>query len=420
VTKILTQIAAQNAKPKRNAGGNLVRTEYPDGASGGLLYLVVQPSGAKSLALRFRFDGISEKVTLGRLAERPGDGGVTLAEGRKAAAEARQKIEQGINPAGTRRAERAEAKRAASLREADSIERLAEQFIELHAKRKTRPRSVENTERALRLILAAWRGRSVHDIRRRDVIELLDQIVADRTDNVADKTHQVGSRFFSWLVARDVISSSPWVGIERPARYSARERTLTDDEVRRLWLACEAEGPEGQAIRLMLLTGCRRNEVFELPRSELDQGQGLWMLPGATAKNGKTHVMPLPPLAWSVLDSVPQFAASDLVFTPDGRRFFGGYSRLKDALSGRADLKSWRFHDLRRTCASGMQKVGVRTEIIEKCLNHVSGAFRGIVGVYQRHDFLAEKEDAFRRWADHIEQIVTGKPATVVPMRRGG
>ena len=240
-----------------------MRAEYPDGASGGLLYLVVQPSGAKSLALRFRFDGISEKVTLGRLAERPGDGGVALAEGRKAAAEARQKIEQGINPAGTRRAERAEAERAAASREADSIERLAEQFVDLHAKRKTRPRSVENTERALRLIIAAWRGRSVDDIRRRDVIELLDQIVADRTANVADKTHQVGSKFFSWLVARDVISSSPWVGIERPVRYSARERTLSDDEIRRLWLACEAEGPEGQAIRLMLLTGCRRDEVFE-------------------------------------------------------------------------------------------------------------------------------------------------------------
>ena len=168
--------------------------------------------------------------------------------------------------------------------------------MDLHAKRKTRPRSVENTERALRLILAAWRGRSVHDIRRRDVIELLDQIVADRTANVADKTHQVGSKFFSWLVARDVISSSPWVGIERPVRYSARERTLSDDEIRRLWLACEAEGPEGQAIRLMLLTGCRRNEVFEMPWSELEQGQGVWTLPGPRTKNGKTHVMPLPPL----------------------------------------------------------------------------------------------------------------------------
>jgi hypothetical protein len=114
VAKILTQIAAQTAKPKRDALGKLVRTEYPDGASGGLLYLVVQPSGVKSLALRFRFDGISEKVTLGRLAERPADGGVTLAEGRKAAAEARHKIEQGINPAGTRRAERAESARVAA------------------------------------------------------------------------------------------------------------------------------------------------------------------------------------------------------------------------------------------------------------------------------------------------------------------
>jgi integrase len=405
--KLLTARTVETAKPKRNAGGEALRAEYPDAACPGL-YLVVQPRGARSWALRYRRPGgKSAKLTLGDA----GKGGLSLAAARHAAAAARHRLEQGIDPAARRQVSVATA--------GDSIEAAAAQFLELHARRKTRPASVEAAERAFnQLVLPAWRGRSIHDIRRRDVIDLVERIATDRP-SLANRTLSVLSKFFNWLCARDVLAASPARGVERPHRDRPRGRTLTDAELQALFRACEGGGVFGQALKLLVLTGARRNEVSRMTWSEIDEDRRLWILPSERAKNGRAHVLPLSSQAWAVIDAVPRLAGCPSVFSIDGRTPIIGWAKAKVRLSAKAGLdeKSWRLHDVRRTAAAGMQRLGIAVPVIEKALNHVSGTFRGIVGAYQTHDYADEVCVALQRWGDHVERLVGGKPAKVVKLR---
>ena len=200
-TKVLTPLAVKAAKPKRNAVGELIRAEYPDRGCAGL-YLCVQPSGAKSWALRYRFNGDTRKLTLGAVADREAPGlidALTLAGARKAAADARHRVEQRTDPAAQKRTTKATTADLAAQRAADNVEALAEQFLRLYAKPRTRPRTYRQTEDVLhRLVLPAWRGRTVHDVRRRDCIALIDEIASERGPHMANKSLAVLSRWFSW------------------------------------------------------------------------------------------------------------------------------------------------------------------------------------------------------------------------------
>jgi integrase len=416
MAKAFTQLAVNAARPKRNGAGEVVRSEYPDPGCAGL-YLIVQPSGVKSWALRYRFGGTPKKLTLGSASDAAG--ALTLASARKAAADARSKIEHGTDPAEERHKAKAEAARRAALHATDSVEALAEQFLALYAKPRTRPRTYQQTVDVLqRLTLPAWHGRSVHAIRRRDIIALIDDIAVNRGPPMAGKSLAVLGKLFTWLVARDVITVSPCQGVERPASNPPRDRVLDDSEIAALWQACGEEGAAGAAARLLVLTGARRGEAFGARWSEVDAAELAWKLPRERVKNGVAHRVPLATQAWALLAAQPRFVGCDLVFTGDGRRGIGGHSRLKRNLDARVKLaRPWTLHDLRRSVASGMQRLGVRVEVIEQVLNHRSGTFRGIVGVYQRHDYLDERRVALQRWADHVEQLVGGKPAKVVTLR---
>jgi integrase len=415
--KALTSIAVAAAKPRRNTAGELARTEYPDRGSG--LYLVVQPSGAKSWAARYRHNGKSCKFTLGPA----GEGGLTLAAAREAAAAARHSVERGIDPAAEWSAAQAsakEAERAKKLSAADTVETLVAQFMELHAKRKTRKITWTNYERIFRrLVIPAWHGRTVHEIRRRDVIALVESIAA--TPYMANRLLAVLSKFFGWLVARDVLEASPCVGVERPGAEVARDRTLDDREIAALWEACADQGVAGDFPRLLLLLGTRRAELGAARWDELDPDRRTLTIPASRSKNRRAHVIPLVPTAWNIIVAQPRLSDSPYLFPAKrGGGPLANYHELKDRIAGRAKLgKPWRFHDLRRSCASGMQRLGVRIEVIENCLNHTSGSFAGIVGTYQRHDYAEERRVALQRWADHIERLVNGQPDRVVPLRGG-
>ena len=144
----------------------------------------------------------------------------------------------------------------------DKIETAVASFLELHAYRKTRPSTAWASERIFnRLVLPAWRGRTIDSIRKRDVIELVESIAISGRGYLANRTLGTLSKFFNWLIARDVLAFSPVTGVERPHKEKVRDRTLDDAELRALWLACEGEGPFGQALRMLILTGARRNEV---------------------------------------------------------------------------------------------------------------------------------------------------------------
>jgi integrase len=217
------------------------------------------------------------------------------------------------------------------------------------------------------------------------------------------------------LVARDVLAFSPVTGVERLHKEEARTRTLSDDELRALWFACEHEGALGQAIRMLALTGARRNEVGHMRWQEIDEDRRLWMLPAGRTKNAREHAMPLSSQAWALIEARPRFAGCPFVFSTNGRGPVKNWDGVKRRISARSGItaETWRLHDLRRTCASGMQKLGVQVPVIERALNHVSGVFKGIVGVYQQHDYADEVRIALQKWADRVEEIVGGEPVKV-------
>ena len=410
--KVLTTRFVDAAKPRHNSAGDAVRAEYPDAACPGL-HLVVQPTGTRSWAFRFRrrTDRKNVKLTLGKA----GDGGLSLAAARHAAAAHRHRLEQGavlVTPV--------TAVTPQSVRTGDKVETAVASFLELHVRRKNRISTARVTENIFnRIIVPAWRNRTIDSIRRRDIIDLVEDVAASGRGYHANRTCAVLSKFFAWLVARDALTFSPVTGVERPHKEKTRSRVLTDDELRVLWLACGHEGASGEAIRLMTLTGARRGEVGEMSRREVDQDHQLWNLPAERTKNGRPHTIPLSTQAWTLIEARPRFAGCDFVFAIDGKRAVNNWDEVKHRISAKAGItaSSWRLHDLRRTCASGMQKLGISVPVVEKALNHVSGTFRGIVGVYQQHDYADEVRLALQRWADRVDEIVGGKPAKVVKLR---
>lgn len=301
----------------------------------------------------------------------------------------------------------------------DTIEGAVAQFIERHCKQSNRPRTIESTERLLRLhVLPRWRGRAVAGITRRDVLDMLDQVIDGGSPVAANRTLTAVKTFFNWCVARDIISASSCVGVKPPTAEHARDRILTDAELRLLWAATEEIGwPFGRMVQMLIATGQRRNEVAQMRWSEIDLKGRLWTLPRERVKNDRPHTVPLSTMAISILKSVPRIAGP-YVFTTNGQTPSSGYSTAKRRLDKQlpADMPGWRWHDLRRTLASGMARLGVNLPVIEKILNHVSGSFGGIVSVYQHHSFEDEKRVALQRWSDHVAEVVADK--TLVNLRR--
>src|SRR5262249_1133518 len=243
--KVITHRFVESVRPKA------ARAEYPDAGCPGL-YLVVQPSGTRSWAVRYRHNGVNGKRTLGRA----GNGGLTLAAARAAAATHRHRLEThptGVVPvAGVA---------GISGGGGDSIEAAVASFLELHAYRKTRESTAWAAERVFnRVVLPAWRGRTIDSIRKRDVIDLVEGVAASGRGHLAKRVSAFLSKFFNWLVGRDMLAFSPVAGVERPFQEEERERVLTDLEVRALGGACVGNGPFDRALKLLLLTGARRNE----------------------------------------------------------------------------------------------------------------------------------------------------------------
>jgi integrase len=322
---------------------------------------------------------------------------------------ARHELDQGSDPAPQRLP-------FAAYSDTEAIEAAVAAFLELYAYKKTRPRTAELYDHVLNdLVLPAWRGRSVQDVRRRDVIALVERIATDRPV-LANRTVAVVHKFFAWMLSRDMIAASPVVGVERPHKEVPRQRTLTDAELVALWRACEGEGPYGAAVRLLILTGARRNEVGQMAWDELNLSHRVWLLPADRSKNKRSHTVPLSRQACVILDNQPRFVGCNYIFSMHGRGPIGDWDGAKKRISAKAgiDAKTWGLHDVRRTMASGLQAMGVSVAVIEKALNHASGTFRGIVGVYQLHEYEDEIQTALQRWADHVERLVTGKPAAKV------
>jgi integrase len=375
----------------------------PDGKARGL-YLQLQSSGAKSWAVRYYFEGRPRKLTLGRYPT------VDLRAARRLAEQALGDVARGMDPAGAKQATRAAA-RAERESQIDLVERVVAQFIERHAKAKNR--DWRETERALRReVVSRFKGRRLASVTRPQVRAMLDEIAA-RAPIMANRVLAAFRKMCNWAVAYDLIGTNPCDGLAAPGKETRRDRVLSDDEVKRAWTAFEGVGwPFGAIGKLLLLTGARRDEVAAMRWSEIDVGARAWTLPKERTKNKREHVVPLSDEALALISSLPRIEGkAGYVFTTTGESAVSGFSRAKRAIDramGDAALPHWTLHDLRRTVATNLQRLGVRLEVTEAVLNHVGGSRAGIVGVYQRHEYGLEKRAALDAWARRLNEIVAG------------
>jgi integrase len=264
-------------------------------------------------------------------------------------------------------------------------------------------------------LVKRWGKRQLADIRRDEVVAALDDIIDRGSPYAANRTLAHLRKLFNWALPRYRLAENPCRGVQPPGEERSRDRVLSDEELQRVWLAAGAIGwPFGAVVQLLILTGARLNEVARMEWSELDVERKLWTLPAERVKNKRRHEVPLSAAALAIIEALPRGKGRFVFSTTHGRTAVVGHDGVKVRLDQASGVTGWRLHDLRRTVASGMAGLKIALPVIEKCLNHTSGTFRGIVGVYQRHEFADEKRQAFEAWARKVvEEIVEGRPANV-------
>ena len=445
--------------------GSVSRREIPDGVLPGL-YLVCQPSGRKSWAVRYRSNGAPKKFTLGSYLA--GDdvtlAGEEIVRIRREAAEALERVRQGGDPAAAKQVEKRQAK-VEDQSKRGQFRTVVERYLKAFA---TKRRNFPEKARLLGMrkkgdewevikgrAVAIWGDRKIQDIGRSDVREHLETL-AETAPIGANRTFSELRTFFHWCVGKDILTASPIVGLQPPSEENAsRNRVLlrrkaipdsTDDELRWLWKAAtqydrsdngegkggigrKHRGPFGPFVQMLILTGQRRNEVAAMTWSEIEDRD--WTIPSARAKNGEEHLVPLSDDAMAILETMPRITGAGYIFTTSGDAPISGWSRMKARLDKlmaeiakeergeEVIIPHWTLHDIRRTVAAGMQRLGVKMEVTEKVLNHTSGSFGGIKKVYQVHDYDDEKRAALNAWSTYVSHLAATAPSeNVVPFRR--
>jgi integrase len=269
-------------------------------------------------------------------------------------------------------------------------------------------------ERTLRLHLAPYlRSKPLNEITRRDISAVLDKMPIHQVA-LRRNTFAVLRRLCRWAVARGDIDRSPCEGLDTPRAVTPRDRVLTDDELKLVWrVSYDCNPVFGRVIRMLIITGQRREEVTGLDWSELNQSSATWTLARNRSKNGLPHVVPLADLAVAEIAGVApskKWPNRGLVFVNSSGNHFTGHAKGKVQIDDKlasTGIKPWRLHDLRRTFATGLQRLGVRFEVTEAALNHVGGARAGVAGIYQRHDWESEKRKAMADWSAHLSELLS-------------
>ncbi len=427
--KLLTPLAIEKLD------GTLVRREIADAGMPGLrLVIQPKPSSAKSWCVRYRYGGRPRKLTLGPYPL------VDLVKARGRAKDALEAIERGEDPAAEKKATKARHDPAVDQ---DGFGPLVQRWLYTDVIPRTRrwrdvagllgllvdPENSKPAKPAFRVVpgglVARWAERPVDAIRRRDVITIIDECRLRGTGIVANRVLSVLGRFFAWCCERDIVSGSPTYGIRKPVAEPSRERVLTDDELAAVWRAAADGSPFGDLVRLLILTAARRAEVAGMNWPEIDLVTCAWTLPGPRTKNGRPHLVPLSDIAVEILERVPHYKGGTYLFGLGGETPFSGFSRSKarfDAKVKKAEgqtLAPWTLHDLRRTVATGMARLGVLPHVVEAVLNHVSGSKAGVAGIYNLWTYDLEKREALELWARHVRKMSERKlEAKARPTRR--
>lgn len=348
--------------------------------------LRVFPTGRKVFTVKYRYGLKQRRLPIGVHPR------ITLAEARNKALEALRLVDEGIDPAARRR----------TL--GMTVESICADFIQKYAKRN---RSWKETERILQREFVAVHGqRDIREIKRHDIIEMMDGAIERGAAYQANRIHSNLRKLFNWCLERGIVEASPVLGTKPPTREQARDRVLDDDEIRTVLRACADEPyPYRQFVPLLLATAQRRGEVSKMRWSEIDIDAKVWVIPAELSKNGKPHVVPLNDHALRLLAEVPRFPDCDWVFTTTRRAPISGFSKALRHIHSQSKTSEWRFHDLRRTAASGMARAGIAPHVVEKVLNHISGTISGVAAVYNRYGYDAERRDALDMWGKFLDGL---------------
>jgi integrase len=339
---------------------------------------------------------------------------IELEDARKAARKWFAQVGLGVDPAAQRKAARAEAA-ATRL----TLEVVAGRYLD--AKRDTmRPNTYKAAEQYFRAHWKPLANKNLDIITRADVAARLQELIKEHGRTSAARARDYLRAMYAWAMREGLCEANPIIATNDPAAgIQPRDRVLSDDEVRAIWKACR-DDDFGRIIRLLLLSGCRREEIAALKWNEINLDTGAMTIDGSRTKNHKTLALTLPALAIDILRSAPRRAGRDHVFGAGGRGGFSAFSYSTIALNGRIieaegkSLAPWTLHDLRRTFRTGLGKLGVAPHIAELCINHVKG---GVEAIYDRHRYQNEMKAALALWADHVQSIVEGRERKVVPLR---
>lgn len=370
----------------------------------------VTERGHKSFVLMARFPG-GKNPTRRRLAK---VGSLTLEGARDRARKWLSQIEVGVDP----KVELERAQQAAANRP-ETFRSVAERFVEQHVRR-NKLRSGSETERILnRELYPKWQDREFASIRRGEVAQLLDKIEA-RAPVMADRVLSVLSKLCNWYQARQEDYVSPIVRGMRRTKPSerARDRILSDDEIRAIWAAAGKSDTFGAFVKIALLTAQRRAKVAEMKWQDIGP-DGTWTIPSESREKANAARLKLPPVALTIIRAQKRRADNPYVFAGRLGGPINGFTKAKRALDallnkdGDAAIAPWTIHDLRRTARSLMSRARVAPHISERVLGH---AISGVEGVYDRHAYDREKAGALKKLAELVERIVATKPSETVSL----
>ena len=411
-TRKLTDLFVERVKPPARG-----RVEYFDAAFPGLA-LRITDSGGKSWCAFYRFKGRLRRFTIGSYPA------IKPAQARREATAALERVRGGVDPAEEKR-----ARREICTPETDTFEAVAHDYLERHHRKNNRESTFLEAKRDIeRNVLPKWRNRPITSISRRDVLDLIDGIIARGAEVQANRTLARVRALFNWAIEKDRVAVSPVARMKPPTQEQARDRVLSDDELRWLWRSCEEVGwPFGPLVKLLLLTAQRRDEVAGMEWPEIDLVKRVWTIPRHKAKNDRVHEVQLSDAALDVLRSLPCIG-DGLVFTTTGETTVSGFSKSKRQLDAamlkakRAELvirkgdaiAGWTLHDLRRTAATGMARMNIPPHVVDKILNHVTGTIHGVAAIYNRFAYLDERRAALEAWGRYVGNIVAPAASNVI------
>ncbi|HSA83118.1 MAG TPA: site-specific integrase [Geminicoccaceae bacterium] len=395
--KALTQLKVDKLRPDPRKRLEVPDHLYPQ------LRLVVQPSGARSFAVRARVGGKPAKITL-----KPG---LDLKDAREAARDLLARIAAGDDPR--------VAKRRAK---ATTLGGVAELYLKDTAGQ-VRPKTRIERERHLRRDWRPLHHRPLAELRKGEIAARLLEIKDEAGPIAANRSRTTLHNLFEWAIDQDLVEANVVAATRRPLRREPRgERVLTPAERREVWAATEGGSDHDDIVRLALMLGQRRGEVGGMRRAELDLDKALWSLAAERTKNGLPHLVPLPRQAVEVIKARLRRGDREFVFG-EGDSPFSGYSRAKRRLDRRVlegrqraaveqggdpekveAMPHWTIHDLRRSMSTAMnEELGIAPHVVEAVINHVSGeAKKGVAGTYNKALYLRERTRALQAWADHL------------------